>query len=40
MDALVTAILFGVTGLDALDVDTQAQPPHGEPGQAEDRAGR
>ena len=33
MHPLVAAVLFGMPGLDALNVDPEAQPPHGEPAQ-------
>ena len=39
MHALVTAILLGMAGLDALDADTQAQPPDGELAQVEQSVG-
>ena len=32
---LVASVLFGVTWLDALDADAQAQPPDRKPAQAE-----
>jgi hypothetical protein len=34
--ALVQAVLLGVAWFDALDVDTQAQPSHGELGEIEE----
>src|SRR6187551_2455125 len=37
--ALVAAILLRMAGLDALDVDAKAQPPHRELAQAEERMG-
>src|SRR5688500_13682736 len=39
MQAFMTAVLLRLTGFDALDADAQAQPPDGEPGQAEQRPG-
>jgi hypothetical protein len=38
MHPLVAAVLLGVTWLDALDADTQSQPPHRELAQAEEGA--
>jgi hypothetical protein len=37
--ALVSTVLLRVAGLDALDLDAQAQPPHRELAQAEERLG-
>ncbi len=33
--AFVTAVLLGMAGVDALDLDAEAQPPSREPGEAE-----
>ena len=35
--ALVATVLLGMSGLDALDLDAEAQPPDREPGEAEQR---
>ncbi len=37
MHALMAAILLGMAGLDALNTDPQAEPPHGELAQVEQR---
>ncbi len=37
--ALVAAVLLGMAGLDALDLDAPAQPPDGELGEAEEAVG-
>src|SRR6202163_400400 len=39
MHALMPAVLLRMAGLDALDADTQAQPPDRELGQSEERVG-
>ena len=36
----MSAILLGVTGLNALNVDTEFEPPHGQPAEAEQGMGR
>jgi hypothetical protein len=40
MHAFVAAVLVGMTGLDALGVDAEAQPPDGECAEAIDGVGR
>src|SRR5574340_893364 len=37
--AFVTAVLLRATGLDALDGDAEAEPPHREPGEVEQSVG-
>jgi hypothetical protein len=39
MHAFVSAVLLWLTGLNALDVDAEAQPPHREFAQTEQRVG-
>ena len=36
MHALVAAVLLRLTGCDALDLDSEAQPPDGERGESEE----
>ena len=39
MHAFVAAVLFGMPGSDAFDIDAEAKPPDGEFAQALERAG-
>ncbi len=39
MHTFVAAVLLGVSGLDALEVDAESQPPHGQLGQTKERVG-
>ena len=39
MQAFVASVLLGVSGLDAFDMDTEAQPPDGESAESEQGMG-